>query len=100
MIKHLVFWKLKSEALGKTKQENAVLIKEKLEALDGKISGLISIEVGIDYSATPASSDVALLSVFSDRASLDAYQTHPLHEAVREFIVQVVSDRHLVDYEC
>ena len=46
MIKHLVFWKLKSEALGKTKQENAVLIKEKLEALDGKISGLISIEVG------------------------------------------------------
>ena len=37
MIKHIVIWKLKDMAAGKTKAENAVLLKERLESLKDKI---------------------------------------------------------------
>ncbi|MCD7914768.1 MAG: Dabb family protein [Tannerellaceae bacterium] len=33
MLKHIVMWKLKAEAEGKTKAENALWMKEHLEAL-------------------------------------------------------------------
>ena len=49
MIKHIVMWKLKEEAHSNNKETNAQLIKEKLEALSGKIDGLLKIEVGIDF---------------------------------------------------
>ena len=43
MVKHIVFWKLKDHANGMNKQENALSIKEKLEALNGTIEGLVYI---------------------------------------------------------
>ena len=36
MIKHIVMWKLKENAEGKTKEENAEIIKNGLEGLDRK----------------------------------------------------------------
>jgi hypothetical protein len=99
MIKHIVLWKLKDSANGHSKQENARLIKEKLEALRGVIPGLLKIEVGIDFSRTELSSDLALYSEFATRADLDAYQAHPDHKAVMPFIMEARSERRLVDYE-
>ena len=99
MIKHIVMWRLKEHALGNDKATNAQLIKDKLEALRGKIDGLLSIEVGIDFSATDASADVVLYSEFPDRAALSAYQAHPEHQAVSPFINEVRTERYLVDYE-
>ena len=61
MIKHIVMWKLKDEAHGNDKATNAKLIKEKLEALSGKIDGLLKIEVGIDFLGG-GNFDVALYS--------------------------------------
>ena len=43
--------------------------------------------------------DVALVADFADRAGLDAYQTHPDHQAVAGYIRSVVSDRVAVDFE-
>ena len=37
MIKHIVFWQLKDEALGNTKARNMELVKEKLMACGAKI---------------------------------------------------------------
>ncbi|HET6352308.1 MAG TPA: Dabb family protein [Coriobacteriia bacterium] len=99
MIKHIVFWKLADTALNNTAEENAREIKCQLEALAGQIDGLLHIEVGIDFSRTDASADVALYSEFADRESLDAYLIHPLHLAAAAFIGQVRSDRVVVDYE-
>ncbi len=99
MIKHIVLWKLKDHAEGATKQENAQRVKQKLEAMNGRIPGMLKLEVGIDFSATGASYDVVLYSEFDSRASLDAYQKHPLHEAVAPFIGAVRLERVLVDYE-
>lgn len=99
MIKHIVFWKLKDEANGLSKQKNAQAIKQKLEALKGQIEGLIDIEVGFDFLQSPESADVVLYSTFTDKAALDFYQQHPLHKAVMPFIGEARSERRVVDYE-
>ena len=99
MIKHIVMWRLKESAHGNTAEVNACLIKEKLEALRGTISGMIAIEVGIDFSCTAASADVVLYTEFLDRRSLEGYQSHPGHEAVKPFIGEAAAERRLVDYE-
>ena len=99
MIKHIVFWKLKDNANGMSKLENAQAIKEKLEDLKGHIEGLIDIEVGFDFLRSPESADVVLYSTFTDKAALDFYQQHPLHKAVMPFIGEARSERRVVDYE-
>jgi quinol monooxygenase YgiN len=99
VVKHLVLWKLKPEAHGQSATENARAIKEKLDALRGRVPGLLRIEVGIDFSRTDSSSDLALYSEFESRAALDAYQAHPEHKAVMPFILEARSERRLVDYE-
>jgi len=99
MIKHLVFWKLKPTALDKDSQANAVEIKSRLEALNGRIPELIHLEVGLDLLHSPASADVALYSEFADLEALAVYQVHPEHEAVKTFIQAVTSQRMVIDYE-
>jgi Stress responsive A/B Barrel Domain len=99
VIKHLVLWRLKPEAHGRSGAENASAIKEKLEALRGRIPGMLKIEVGLDFSRTDASCDLALYSEFESRAALDAYQSHPEHKAVMPFILEARAERRLVDYE-
>jgi len=99
MIKHIVFWKLKEEALGHDKGANALLMKEKLEALNGQIPGLLKLEVGLDFSKTGMSADVALYSEFANAEDLKLYDEHPKHVAVKGFVGEVKSDRWVVDYE-
>jgi len=99
MIKHIVFWRLKPAALGNDKATNAQLIKQKLEALQGKIPGLLKLEVGIDFVHGEHSSDVSLYSEFTDRGALDAYQAHPAHKEAAAFVNEVREDRRVVDYE-
>jgi hypothetical protein len=98
MLKHIVFWKLKEQAHGNNKATNATLIKEKLEALDGKIDGLISIEVGSDVVGG-SNYDLALYAELTDKTALDVYQNHPLHQAELPFVREAVQDRKAVDYE-
>ncbi|MDZ4178137.1 MAG: Dabb family protein [Coriobacteriia bacterium] len=99
MIKHIVLWTLEPFADGRSAEENALQIKQRAEALAGIVPGLLHIEVGIDFSRTDASADVALYSEFADRDSLDAYQVHPEHVAVAEFVGAVRSGRWVADYE-
>ena len=99
MIKHLVFWKLQENAEGNNKAVNALLIKEKLEALNGQIEGMIKLEVGVDFSDSPSSFDVSLYSEFESRAALDGYQENPKHKLVQSFVRSVNCGRHVVDYE-
>lgn len=99
MIKHIVFWKLKEEANGLNKSENALAIKQKLEDLQGKIEGLIKIEVGVDFLGSTESADLVLYSEFVSKEALDFYQQHPLHKAIMPFIGEARSERRVVDYE-
>ncbi len=99
MVKHIVFWKLKDEANGMNKEENAAAIKQKLEDLNGKIEGCIKLEVGFDFLHSAESVDVVLYSEFESKEALDFYANHPLHKAVMPFIAEARSERRVVDYE-
>ncbi|NTV06002.1 MAG: Dabb family protein [Chlorobiaceae bacterium] len=99
MIKHIVMWRLKEVAHGNDRRTNANLIKEKLTALKGRIPGMTTIEVGVDFSRTDSSCDVVLYTEFFDRKALEAYQVNPEHEALKPFIGLVSAERRIVDYE-
>ncbi len=100
MIKHIVIWKLKDIAAGNDKATNARIAKEKLEALQGKIPGLIKIEVGIDFLRSENSGDIMLYSELESKEALAVYQEHPLHKEVGTFIREVVCGRTSADYVC
>ena len=99
MIKHIVIWKLKDMAAGKTKAENAVLLKERLESLKDKIQEVNHLEVGINYNPNAAAFDVALTSEFASKDALETYLNHPEHQKLVEFVGKIREERFVVDYE-
>lgn len=100
MIKHIVMWKLKDVAEGKTKAENAETIKKLLEDLPSKITELRSVEVGITVldGDDDAICDVVLTVTCNNQEDLKAYSGHPDHQKVVSFIKKVVTERRVVDY--
>jgi hypothetical protein len=99
MIKHIVLWTLKESAEGRSKQENLVLAKQKLEAMAGKIPGMTRLEVGINFQTREGAWDLALYSEFESKEALEGYQTHPEHLRVIEFLKTVRDRRAVVDYQ-
>ena len=97
MIKHIVMWRL-NETAG-DKSGNALKLKQLLEGLNGRIPGLLRLEIGIDFSQESESSEVVLYSEFESRQALDAYQVHPAHAEVVPFVKSVRAERRVVDYE-
>lgn len=99
MIKHIVAWRFKDEALGASKQENLARAKAALEALEGIVPGLLHIEVGLDIGAGSGSWDIAIYSEFESREALEAYQVHAEHVEVAQMIGEMRELRAAVDYE-
>jgi hypothetical protein len=99
MIKHIVLWKLKDFAEGATKKENALKVKAMLEDMRGKIPGMLKLEVGLNFEDTGSAADISLYTEFTSREALDAYQIHPEHMKVKEFLPLVRSEKRVVDYE-
>ena len=101
MIKHIVMWKLKEVAEGKTKAENAAIMKELLEGLPAKIKELDTAEVGITFleGGAEANADIVLTTTCASKEALRAYAVHPDHQRVVQFIQKVASERRVVDYE-
>lgn len=100
MIKHVVVWKLKDEALGNKKEENAKKMKQMIEALKSEIDGIIDIKVGInEYVDKNPNADVVLISTHKDLEALFFYQNHPKHIEVANFVKEVVESRACVDFK-
>jgi hypothetical protein len=99
MIKHIVFWRLNESAYENDKHTNAKILKEKLLAMNGKVEGILKIEVGFDFSSEKDSCDVVLYSEFSNKKALHQYQVHPDHEAIKKWLGEVRYERRVVDYE-
>lgn len=101
MIKHIVMWKLKDSAEGRTKAENAKMMKQKLESMPPLIPELDSVEVGIhmfEGGGDPIC-DVVLIAECENEEHLHAYAAHPEHKKVVEFILKVVNERRVVDFQ-
>lgn len=98
MINHIVMWKLAPTDSLADKQTAANSIKEKLESLRGKVPQLIDLHVGINIDNPHANFDVVLYSQFNNMDELAAYQVHPEHQAVGQYIKSLVVERACVDY--
>lgn len=98
MVKHVILWTLKDEYSGVEIEEIKADIKEGLEALAGRIPGLINIKV---YTAGLSSSnaDLMLDSTFVDEEALNGYSIHPDHVAVASTKVRpFTATRACMDY--
>jgi hypothetical protein len=99
LIKHIVLWKLKDPAEGKSKKETAERLKAALEGLRGKVKEIHFLEVGLNFNGADTACDVSLYSEFKTREDLEGYQKHPEHVKVAEFVKQVTIERRISDYE-
>jgi diamine N-acetyltransferase len=71
----------------------------KLRALHGVVPSLISMEVGADVLHEGRSYDLVIINRFASQADLAAYQQHPEHQAVLDYLRPVVNASTSVDFE-
>ena len=94
MIRHIVMFKIKDEY----KDEIPQLVKN-FYGMKGKIEGMVDLEAGADFLGSERSYDLALTTVFVDRAAFDAYQMHPVHMPVKKRMHEVRSGSVACDFE-
>jgi hypothetical protein len=99
MLRHVVMWKLKESAEGASREENAQKLKAKLETCRSIVKGQGYFEVGTAQPGFDCTYDVVLVSDFDDKAALKAYQDHPKHQVVKDFVAAVREERQCVDFE-
>ena len=94
MIVHIVMFKFSEN----NKQENLLVVKNKLEELVSKIPTLLSMEVGIDFNQSQRAFDLSLYSSFNTKDDLKSYAVHPAHLEVVKLIKSVTTESKVVDY--
>lgn len=99
MIRHVVMWKFKESAEGKTKLENMEWVREHLYALLPVIPEIKKMEIGFDVNHTDASMDLMLLTEFDSLDTLSTYAVHPEHLKVSTYVRRVVESRVVLDCE-
>ena len=96
MVKHMIIWSLKEEM---DKESVKAEIKKELEGLLGKIQGLSEMKIlteGFPCSA----GDLMMDSTFESKEALEAYQSHPAHQAIANgLVLPHVASRASFDYE-
>ena len=92
MVKHIVLFKLKNQA----DRQKAL---EALNSMKGKIEGLLDLETGEDFLFSERSYDIALICTLKDRAALDYYQAHPVHQPVKKVMHAIREGSVAVDFE-
>ena len=92
MVKHIVLFKLKDQK-DRQKALNA------LNGMKGKIDGLLDLEAGADFLDSERSYDIALICTLKDRAALDYYQSHPVHQPVKKIMHEIRKSSVAVDFE-
>lgn len=98
MIRHVVWWKLKNHAKGRSKAENIAHIQR----ASAMLHGLPSLEyVEISAKIMPSScveADIALMSVHKTMDDLEAYRADPVHLEFARQITELAESRNCVDY--
>ena len=99
MVKHVIIWKLKEEIQGADREKVLAEMKEQLEALVGKVPGLLRLAI-ITKPLASSNGDVMLDSELVSEEALKGYQSHPDHVAVANTYVRPYTEVRLcMDYE-
>ena len=99
MIRHVVMWKFKEEAEGKSRLENMEWVREHLYALLPIIPEIKKMEIGFDVKHTDMSMDLMLLTEFDSLDTLAYYAEHPEHLKVSGYVRKVIETRVVLDCE-
>ena len=99
MIRHVVMWKFKEEAEGKSRLENMELVRDALYALLPVIPEIKKMEIGFDVKHTDMSMDLMLLTEFDSLDTLAYYAEHPEHLKVSGYVRKVIESRVVLDCE-
>lgn len=97
MVKHIILWKLKESLTEEEKTTSRAEAKRRLEALNGKIDGMISLKVVTDRLPS-SNADMMLDSEFETVEALAGYQTNPLHVEAATYVRSVVEARLCLDF--
>ncbi len=91
MLTHIVCWKYKPETTQAQKETHLA----KLKNLPNVIPNIISFNIGFDILRLERSFDLGLIAVYPDRAALDFYTEHAVHQEAakmgKEIAERVVS---------
>ena len=99
MVKHIILWQLKDELTDAEKAAVKAEAKAGLEALAGRIPGLVEIKVHINALPT-SNADMMLDTTFETFEALKGYSTHPEHVAVANTKVRpYYKNRVCLDFE-
>lgn len=100
MIKHIVMFKLKEEADGKTAKENLEGALERLKNFQQEIPSLVHFEARTNApEADKTNYELALVCDFNDIQGLNEYQVHPVHKNFGAYITPLRESRACIDYE-
>ena len=99
MIRHIVVFKMKENALGTIGMENAKLLSERFKGISKKIEGVVSIETGFNFNSEKEFYEFGLNQVFKNKKALENYIEHPLHIKVRDFVREIINRRIVIDYK-
>ncbi|MCD8119332.1 MAG: Dabb family protein [Lachnospiraceae bacterium] len=99
MVKHVILWKLDESRTAEEKAEIKKNMKLHLEALIGKVPGLLEIKINIHPLAS-SNADVMLDATLEDEEALKNYAVHPEHVAAADTYVRPYTvQRVCMDYE-
>lgn len=95
MVEHIVAFKSKQGCV----TQLVARLGEFCQVSLGEIDGVEHASVGENFSPHGGGFDAALAVRLRDRWALDAYMSHPLHQAVAAEIRPLIDSRIVVDYE-
>ena len=94
---HTVYFKLRPEAPA----DEADRIFEKISSLEGRVEGIVSIELKVIKKSNPANRYSHGFTVsFANESRRDAFLAHPLPSEVADDLYKFVEDSMILDMDC
>ncbi len=97
MVKHIVMFRFRDGYSEEERRARAEEIQRRSLALKEQIPGIVELRVEIAPQGSSTHS-ILLEGIFESQDALDAYQTHPAHQAVGVLIKEMAGDRACFDY--
>lgn len=95
MVIHTFAFRWKPDVTSDQKQQVIVAIR----ALQGQIPGLLETWVGQNISPRSQGYELGGVMKFNDRAALEAYGSHPVHQELLSWLLPLIEPIE-VDFEC
>lgn len=99
MVKHIILWTIDEKFSAEEKQKIMSEAKRELEALKGKVPGLLDIKLQTEKLSS-SNADMMLDSTLESEEALKGYQVHPDHvAAANNYVRPYTSQRLCLDFE-